>query len=427
MVKEISTAEFETIILQSKGNVILDFYSTECPPCEALAPKLEDIVEAYPKEVVAYKIFRQGNKELAQKLGVRSSPTLLFYKDGQEEGQRLSGAILKSQLFQAIQDIYALPNKLAEQVVSKTQKVDLAIIGAGPAGLTAAIYASRAKLNTLVIDSGSPGGQVNVTHLVANYPGTDEAINGYMLMHKMTEQAKRYGATIRMAAEITALDLNTKTIVIDNSQPIQAKAIILATGSKPRLLGVPGEKEFSGKGISYCATCDGSFYEGKKVYVIGGGNSAVEEALFLTKYVSELTIIHQFDSFQANAMSAEEVLNHPKIKVLWSHEPRAFLGGEHYERLEVQNLKTGEKKILEDADGVFVFVGYEAQNALFKDQICLDKWDYSLVNDDLETDIPGVYSAGDIRSKRFRQITTAVSDGTIATLAAEKYIHGLKG
>ncbi len=426
MVQEISSNEFEEKILKSTGYVVLDFYSTDCPPCEALAPKLEEIAHVYADHFVAYKIFRQGNKELATELNVRSSPTLLFYKDGKEIGKRLSGAVLKSEIVKAVQENFELPTDLISSVLKEPQEVDLAIIGAGPAGLTAAIYASRAKLNTLVIDSGMPGGQVNVTHLVANYPGTETMINGYALMHKMNQQAKSFGATVMMAAEITNLNLQEKTITVDQAQLIKAKAIILATGSKPRSLGVPGEKEFAGKGISYCATCDGSFYEGKNVYVIGGGNSAVEEALFLTKYVKSLTIIHQFDTLQANATAVEEALNHPKISVLWSHEPRAFLGSNHFEKLEVEDMKTGQRKVLDQGEGVFVFVGYQPQQALFKDVLTLDQWGYVVVNEDMETGLAGIYAAGDIRSKRYRQITTAVSDGTVAALSAEKFLKTLK-
>lgn len=228
-----------------------------------------------------------------------------------------------------------------------------------------------------------------------------------------------------MAADITSLDLKNKVIEIDDDKVVTAKAIILATGSKPRPLNIPGEKEFAGKGVSYCATCDGAFYEGKHVYVIGGGNSAVEEASFLTKYASKITMIHQFDEFQANKTASAELLNDPKVEVLWSHEPRAFLGGEAYEKLAVEDLKTGEKKILDQADGVFVFIGYVAQTEAYDGQVSVDKWGCVETDADMQTDVAGVYCAGDVRAKKYRQITTAVSDGTIAALTAEKYIQKL--
>jgi thioredoxin reductase (NADPH) len=424
MVKEIMSEVFEAEVLQYEGAVVVDFYSTECPPCEALAPKLEDIQSKYP-ELKIVKIYRQGNKELALSLNVRSSPTLLFYKNGKEVAPMMSGAILKSKLVQTIEETYGFTSS-KPNVAPTVEKIDVLIIGAGPAGLSAAIYSSRAKLKTIVLDKGMPGGQVNLTHLVANYPGTEQPINGYLLMHKMNEQAKASGAKIIMAAEINQLNMKKKFALVDETLTIEFKALIIATGSKPRSLGLPGEERLFGKGISYCATCDGAFYEGKKVLVIGGGNSAVEESLFLTKYVSELTIVHQFDTFQANATAVEEAIKNPKIKVLFHHEPRQFIGEEHFESLEVEDLVTHKRIMLSDADGIFVFIGYQAQNEVVEGQLELDQYGYIVVDEDMRTSREGIYAAGDIRNKKYRQITTAVSDGTIAALSAEKYIHSLK-
>ena len=425
MPQEINASEYERRILNQEGPVILDFYSTECPPCEALAPKFEFYSDLYHSSIHFYKIHRQANRELALKLGVKSSPTLLFYKDGIEAAPRLSGAIKKSEIRSRIVDSYGLPDKTAD-IKRKTYDYDLAVIGAGPAGLTAGIYASRAKLKTVLIDQGNPGGQVNLTHLVANYPGTENEINGYALMDKITEQAKHSGAEIIRSADVVRLDLKNKTIDVDDDKTIRAKALVLATGAKPRELGLPGEKEFFGKGISYCATCDGRFYEGKDIYVIGGGNSAVEESLFLAEFVNSITLIHQFDEFQANKTAADALLANPKVKVLWSHEPRAFIGNDSFEALEIEDLKTKRKMVLKDGSGIFVFVGYTPQTNLFQGQISLDKWGYIEADPQtMETVIPGVFAAGDNRTKPFRQITTAVSDGTIAALSAQKYLRGL--
>jgi len=423
-VKEIEEKDFESLVING-GNVILDFYSTECPPCEAVAPKFHFFADVYGDKIKFYKIFRQGNKELALNLGVKSSPTLLFFKDGKEVHERLNGAIKKKELKDAIIESYNVEDKIGD--VKRTEnEYDIAIIGGGPAGLTAALYASRAKLKTVVIDKSSPGGFVNVTHSVANYPGTGKEIQGFMLGHYMSEQAKENKAEIIMAADIEKVDLDKKIIDIDDDKRVKAKAIIIATGTIPRPLNIKGEKEFAGKGISYCATCDGSFYEGKKVYVIGGGNSAVEEAIYLTKFVKELTIVHQFDELQANKTSQEEAFSNPKIKFLWSHEPRGFLGESHYEKLEVEDLKTGQTKILDEADGIFVFVGYVPQTALFENRLTRDDWGYIKTDENMSTNIPGIYAVGDIRSKKYRQITTAVSDGTIAALEAEKFIKTIK-
>ncbi|OHD13134.1 MAG: thioredoxin-disulfide reductase [Spirochaetes bacterium GWD1_27_9] len=423
MINEINANDYENTIVNQKGLAILDFYSTECPPCEALHPKYEFFDDIYKDNIKFYKIFRQGNKELATKLGVKSSPTLLFYKDGKEIAPRLTGAIKKSEINKTIVEYFKLEDK-TKNIKRVNYEYDLVIIGGGPAGLTAGLYAGRAKIKTLIIDQNLPGGQVNLTHMVANYPGTGEDINGYALMHKLTEQVKRNDVDFFSASEIRSLDLTNKTVEVDDDKFVKAKAMILATGAKPRELGLPGEKEFFGKGISYCATCDGRFYEGKNIAVIGGGNSAVEESLFLAEFVNKITIIHQFDQFQANKTASDEALNNPKINVLWSHEPRAFVGTDRFEKLEVEDLKTKEKKVVDNIEGIFVFVGYVPQTELFKDQLKFDKWGYVEADETLKTNIPGVFVAGDVRSKQFRQITTAVSDGTVAALSVQKYLRG---
>ncbi|PZM84894.1 MAG: thioredoxin-disulfide reductase [Candidatus Margulisiibacteriota bacterium] len=424
MIKEISEKDYDELVFCSKGPVIVDFYSTECPPCEALAPKFQFFAEKYVNEIKFYKIFRQGNRDLSRQLGVKGSPTILFYNNGEELGKRLSGAIKKSEINSSILNLYGLQDK-SQGIKREELHCNVAIIGAGPAGLTAALYAANAKLSTVVIDKGNTGGTVNITHSVSNYPGTGSSMQGFMLMHNMTEQVKAFQATIMTAVDITGINLNDKIIYIDDDKVIRADSIILDTGSNPRPLNIPGEKEFSGKGISYCATCDGSFYEGKNVFVVGGGNSAIEEALYLARFVNKLTVIHQFDEFQANKVAVDELLSHPKISVLWSHEPRAFLGNASYERVEVEDLKTGKKRILDDAEGVFVFVGYVPQTDLFKNTLALDNYGYVFSSEHMETNIPGVFVAGDVRQKRYRQITTAVSDGTIAALAAGEYLKQL--
>jgi thioredoxin reductase (NADPH) len=304
------------------------------------------------------------------------------------------------------------------------ERYDLVVIGAGPAGLTAAIYAARARLKTIVLDEGLPGGQVKTTHKVSNYPGFPEDVKGTELAALFAKQAERFGARMARAVEITQMDLtsNDKRFILDEEEEIVARAVIVATGAKPRLLGLPGETDFRGRGLSYCATCDGAYFEGKDIHVIGGGNSAVEESLFLTQFARSVTIIHQFDTFQAEAATAKEALENPKINVLWSHEPRAFLGETALDHVRVEDLKTHETKQLK-TDGVFIFVGMVPRTDLLKGLVPLDKWGCVETADDMATAIPGLYAAGDIRAKKFRQITTAVADGTIAALAAQKFLR----
>lgn len=294
---------------------------------------------------------------------------------------------------------------------------DLIIIGAGPAGLAAAIYTARAGLSTLVIDQSAAGGQVKTTHQVANYPGFVEPVPGHQLAANMKKQAERYGAHFELAAEINALSLmGEKKWVEAEGETYSAPFILIATGSSPRLLNVPGELEFKGAGISYCATCDGEFYTGKDIIVVGGGNSAMEESLMLLQHVNSIQVIHQFDMLQAEKITADKMMQHPKVSFLWSHEPRGF--AQEGERMVVtaENLKTGELVTLA-SDGVFVFVGMLPNVTLFRDAgLQTNAYGYLVANEAMETSLPGVYVAGDVRDKRHRQIATAVGDGTVAAL-----------
>ncbi len=298
---------------------------------------------------------------------------------------------------------------------------DAIVIGAGPAGLSAAIYLARANLRTLVIDESAPaGGQVKTTHIVANYPGFIEPISGLTLATNMKKQAESYGATFELAADIVNFCFKDKEkwVVLDDGEKYTSNFVLIATGSSPRLLGLPGEKEYRGNGISYCATCDGDFYRDKDIFVIGGGNSAMEESLLLLKHVRSLTVIHQFDQLQAEKITAEKVVGNPKVNVLWSHEPRAFIREGDKITIELEDLKTGERKKI-TKDGVFIFVGMLPNSQFLQNRpISLQMSSYHYIETDrnMRTNVTGVYAAGDIRDKSYRQITTAIGDGTIAAL-----------
>ncbi len=303
------------------------------------------------------------------------------------------------------------------------QKYDVIIIGAGPAGLAAAIYTSRAALSTLVVDESSAGGQVKTTYHVANYPGFVEPIAGHELAGNMREQAEKYGTKFKLAADVTALHLSDqeKWAELDNEDKYTAEFVIIATGSSPRLLNIPGEKDYKGSGVSYCATCDGEFYKDKDIFVIGGGNSAMEESLLLLQFVKSITVIHQFDKLQAEKITADKVTTNPKVDILWSHEPRAFYKKENKMVVEAENLKT-HKRIRLERDGIFIFVGLVPNSAFLKNvPIQLTKYGYIITGPQMETNIRGVYAAGDVRDKRHRQITIAVGDGTTAALEVIKH------
>lgn len=297
-------------------------------------------------------------------------------------------------------------------------KYDLLIVGAGPAGLAAAIYAARASLTTLVIDEASAGGQVKTTHMVANYPGFVEPIAGHILASNMYKQALRYGAEFELAADISAICLTDreKWIELDGEDRYTGDAVILATGSTPRRLNIPGEQEFKGHGLSYCATCDAEFFLDRDIVVIGGGNSAMEESLLLLQFVRSITVVHQFDQLQAERVTANKVTENPKVDFLWSHEPRSFRRKGDRMIVEVEDLKTGERTDIE-RDGVFIFVGMEPNSDYLRETpIRLTKEGYVPTGVCMETNIEGVFAAGDVCEKRHRQIATAVGDGTTAAL-----------
>lgn len=420
--KEITSNDFEKQVLQG-GKVILDFYSTECPPCEALASKFEDLAGLYGKEIKFLKIFRQDNRELADKLGVKSSPTLLFYDNGKEVAGRLSGGVKRSDIISNLEKM--LPQEkvsdIRKAIKPSVSEYDVIILGAGPGGLTAGLYLCQSKINTVVVDIALPGGQVSTTHEVSNYPGFIQPQAGYMLSHNMSEQTKKCGTVYKVAVDITKVDLHKKEVVIDEYETIRAKKIIIATGTTPNLTGSAGEKELKGKGISYCATCDAKFFDNKEVVVIGGGNSAVEESEYISRFASSITIVHQFDKFTANKKAVDKLLANPKISPLYETEPRSFTRDGDKIITELENLKTRERsKII--SDGVFIFIGMKPNTDLFKGILDHDNWGYIMTNEDKQTSLPGVYAIGDVISKKYRQITTAVADGTIAAMAIAKEI-----
>jgi thioredoxin reductase (NADPH) len=420
-IKYINAAEFEEEI-KAGGAIALDFYSTECPPCEALAAKFEPLSEIYGDDVKFLKIFRQENRALAEKLGVTSSPTLIFFNNGKEVADRLSGGIKRSEVVAGIESMMTAEraSELRKRIVPVTEECDVLIIGGGPAGITAGIYSAQAKLRTILVDIALPGGQVTTTHMVSNYPGFIKPVEGFMLTHFMNEQAKEAGVIFRSAVDVSDVDLVDKKILVDGYETITAKKIIIATGSSYRELGIPGEREYKGRGISYCATCDAKYYGDKHVVVIGGGNSAVEESLFITKFAGRLTIVHQFDKLQANKEAQEKAFSDKKIDFIFEHEPRSFKKQPDGTMLiEVENLKNSSMREIK-ADGVFIFAGMIPNTGMFNGTLKTDDQGYIITDEYMRTNIPGVYAAGDVIKKPYRQITTAVSDGTIAAITAER-------
>jgi thioredoxin reductase (NADPH) len=299
---------------------------------------------------------------------------------------------------------------------------DVIIVGGGPAGMTAGLYASRARLRTLLIENGLFGGQMTTTELIENYPGFPQGVSGEELSRLMEEQAKRFGMEA-ISEEVTEVSLEKDLKRVKTYEgEFFCRALIICTGTEYRKLGVPGEEKFKGRGISYCATCDGAFFRDSRIIVVGGGDSALTEALFLTKFVSELTIIHRRDALRATKIYQERALSNPKIKFLWNSVVQEIKGDSVVRSVVVKNVKSGEVKEVE-TEGAFLFIGLMPRTKFLKDLVQLDESGYIVTNENYETSIKGIFAAGDCRKKLLRQISTSVGDGATAAFAAEKYLE----
>jgi thioredoxin reductase (NADPH) len=423
-IEEISADQFGLKVL-GEERVVVDFYSTECPPCENLATKFEPLSELYGQKVKFIKIFRQANRELATSLDVTGSPTLLFFEGGKRVGDKLTGAITRSSIMRNLDAM--LPPEEVKEIRSgirpKLTEAEVLILGGGPAGLTAGIYLAQAHIDTLIVDVALPGGYVATTDKVSNYPGFIQAMPGYQLSHQMTEQAKVNGVKFRAAVEIDEVDLDNKTVLVDGFETIRAKKIIIATGSQPKSMGVPGERDYRGSGISYCATCDAKYYDGKDVIVLGGGNSAVEESLLIAKFARTVTIIHRSSQLRANKEAQYRASAQKNIRFLLDAEVLEIKKYAPYEMgVVVKDKKSGDIREL-PTHGVFIFIGFTPNVGLFGDSLKLDQWGYIDADSRMRTNLPGVFSAGDVNAKHYRQITTAVADGTIAAIEVTKELE----
>jgi len=305
------------------------------------------------------------------------------------------------------------------------QVYDVLIIGGGPGGLTAGIYAGRAQLKVGMLERLMPGGQVASTDRIENYPGFEDGIGGMELMQKMEKQARRFGLEV-LSGKVNdvQLDSNPKKVVADGAEYF-ARTVIIATGTDPKLLNVPGEAEFKGRGVSYCATCDGPFFQDKDVVVVGGGSSGIQESLYLTRFVRSIQLVEFLDHLNAEKILEKRARENPKFSFYLNHQVLSINGKEKVESVTVKDRATGDEKVLK-ADGVFIWVGLIPNTDFVEGKVDINKWGYVVTNEKMETSIPGVFAVGDVRDKEIRQISTAVGDGTIAAQSALKYIESLE-
>jgi thioredoxin reductase (NADPH) len=309
--------------------------------------------------------------------------------------------------------------------VAEEKIYDVIIIGAGPAGMTAAVYASRANMSTLMIERGVPGGQMTNTEEIENYPGYD-SILGPELSNKMFEHAKKFGAEYAYGDIKQIIDGEEYKTVDAGTKQYKARSIIIATGAQFKKLGVPGESEFGGRGVSYCAVCDGAFFKGRELVVVGGGDSAVEEGVYLTRFASKVTIVHRRDKLRAQKILQQRAFENEKIDFIWNHTVKEIHGKDgKVNAVTLVNTVTGEEKEFK-TDGVFVYIGMVPLTKPFENLNITNEAGYIVTNELMETSVPGVFAAGDVREKNLRQIVTATGDGSIAAQSAQRYVEELK-
>lgn len=300
---------------------------------------------------------------------------------------------------------------------------DVLIIGGGGSGLTAALYTSRAKLSTLLLEKLAPGGQIALTDFVENYPGFPEGITGTEISRRMEEQARRYGTEL-VYEEVSGLEKRNNHFKVQTTSGAiyTSRSLIAATGASYRNLGVPGEKELTGKGVSYCATCDGAFFKEKELVVVGGGDSAMQEGIFLTRFATKVTVIHRRDKLRASAILQERAFQNPKMKFIWNTVVTQISGEGKVQEVQLQNVKTNQTQELK-TDGVFVFIGHDPNTAFLKGVVALDEKGYVKTNDRLETSLPGLFAAGEVRAGAVRQLVSCCGEGCEAALSCQAYLE----
>lgn len=404
---------------QAEKPVLVEFSAPWCVYCRRLAPALEVVAEEYRDTLVFGTINIDEEPELAQAEKIELVPTLRIYQGGKVLGSVVapeSKARLVSFIEESIQR--------REQGESVAKHIyDMIVVGGGPGGYTAALYAARAGLDVAVLEKLSAGGQMALTDQVDNYPGFENGIGGFSLGEKMKQQAERFGVETKLT-EVLSLQLADKIKTAATSEGLlYAMTIVFATGANPGKLEIAGEQELTGKGINYCAACDGMFYKDKTVVVVGGGNTAAADALLLSRICKKVIIVHRRDTLRATKIYHDPLLKKENVEFCWDSVVAELLHGEKVTGLRLRNVKTGEERTL-DCDGVFISIGRKPATELVKGQLDLDPAGYVIADESTRTNIPGVFAVGDVRTKALRQIVTAVADGAVAVHYAEEYLLG---
>ena len=404
---------------QAKQPVMVEFSAPWCVYCRRLAPALESVAEEYRDTLVFGAVNIDDEPELAQSEKIEVVPTLLIYQNGQVLGSIVAPES-RAQLVAFIEE--TLQHR--EQEANITEHIyDMIVVGGGPGGYTAALYAARAGLDTVILEKLSAGGQMALTEQIDNYPGFEDGIDGFSLGEKMKRGTERFGVETKLA-EVLSLDLSGTVKKAETSEgPLLARTIVLATGAGPRELGIEGEQELIGKGVNYCAACDGMFYKNKTVVIAGGGNTAAADALILSRICKKVIVVHRRDTLRATKIYHEPLMKAENVEFRWDSEIIELLHDEKVIGIRLRNVKTGEETTLA-CDGVFVSIGRKPSSELVKDQVEVDPAGYIIADESTRTNIPGVFAVGDVRTKALRQVVTAVADGATAVHYAEEYMAG---
>ena len=404
---------------QAKQPVMVEFSAPWCVYCRRLAPALESVAEEYRDTLVFGAVNIDDDPELAQSEKIEVVPTLLIYQNGQVLGSIVAPES-RAQLVAFIEE--TLQHR--EQEANNTEHIyDMIVVGGGPGGYTAALYAARAGLDTVILEKLSAGGQMALTEQIDNYPGFEDGIDGFSLGEKMKRGTERFGVETKLT-EVLSLDLSgTVKKAATSEGPLFARTIVLATGAGPRELGVESEQELIGKGVNYCAACDGMFYKNKTVVIAGGGNTAAADALILSRICKKVIVVHRRDTLRATKIYHEPLMKAENVEFRWDSEIIELLHDEKVIGIRLRNVKTGEETTLA-CDGVFVSIGRKPSSELVKDQVEVDPAGYIIADESTRTNIPGVFAVGDVRTKALRQVVTAVADGATAVHYAEEYLAG---
>ena len=401
--------------LRGDKPVLVDFWAPWCTYCRKITDAYDQIARQYADRLTVAKVNIDDEMQLAQHEQIEIIPTLVMYRGG-----KAIGSIVAPESKAMIDEFIA--KTLGVRMETREEKVyDMVIVGGGPGGYTAALYAARSGLDAVVLEKLSAGGQMALTHQIDNYPGFDEGVDGYDLAQKMRAQAQRFGAKTQIP-EALSLDLHANPKVVrTNLGTYLGKTVVIAAGANPRELGLENERALIGRGVNYCAACDGMFYKGKTVVVVGGGNSAAADAALLSRIAEKVIIVHRRDTLRATKVYHQPLMEAQNIEFRWNSVVTQLLGSGKVSGVRLQNTVSGQEEDLV-CDGVFISVGREPATALLQGQLELDAGGYIVADESTRTQIPGVFAVGDIRTKALRQVVTAVSDGAAAVHYAEEFL-----